>query len=142
MIWFHPYTIEQVRSFRANLPQHLGIEFTEIGEDFLRGRMPVDERTRQPFGILHGGASVALAETLGSTGAGLVIDPDKYQCVGQEINANHVRAVADGFVIGTARPLHLGKRSHVWEIRIADERDRLVCISRITMFVIERAPGS
>ena len=98
--------------------------------------MPVDDRTRQPFGILHGGASVALAETLGSTAAGLVVDPDKYRCVGQEINANHVRAVSDGFVIGTARPLHLGRRSHVWEIRIADEQDRLVCISRITMFVI------
>ena len=100
--------------------------------------MPVDDHTRQPYGILHGGASVALAETLGSTGAGMVLDPDKYQCVGQEINANHVRAVTDGFVIGTARPLHVGRRSHVWEIRIADEQDRLVCISRITMFVIER----
>jgi 1,4-dihydroxy-2-naphthoyl-CoA hydrolase len=142
MIWFRPYTIEQIRFFRASLPQHLGIEFTEIGPDFLRGRMPVDDRTRQPYGILHGGASVALAETLGSTAAGLVVDPDKYRVVGQEINANHVRAVTDGFVIGTARPLHLGKRSHVWEIRIADEQDRLVCISRITMFVMERPAGS
>jgi 1,4-dihydroxy-2-naphthoyl-CoA hydrolase len=141
-IWFRPYTIEQVRFLGNNLPQHLGIEFTEIGPDFLRGRMPVDDRTRQPYGILHGGASVALAETLGSTGAGLVVDPDKYQCMGQEINANHVRAIKDGFVIGTARPLHLGRRSHVWEIRIADEKDRLVCISRITMFVMERTAGS
>jgi 1,4-dihydroxy-2-naphthoyl-CoA hydrolase len=137
MIWFRPYTIEQVRFYRG-LPQHLGIEFTELGPDFLRGRMPVDDRTRQPYGILHGGASVALAETLGSTAAGLVVDPDKYAVVGQEINANHVRAVTDGFVIGTTRPLHIGKRSHVWEIRIADEQDRLVCISRITMFVMER----
>jgi 1,4-dihydroxy-2-naphthoyl-CoA hydrolase len=142
MIWFRPYTLEHVRFFGASLPQHLGIEFIEIGADFLRARMPVDDRTRQPFGILHGGASVALAETLGSTGAGLVMDPDKYRAVGQEINANHVRAVTDGFVIGTARPLHLGKRSHVWEIRIADEQERLVCISRITMFVIERRPGT
>jgi 1,4-dihydroxy-2-naphthoyl-CoA hydrolase len=142
MIWFRPYTLEQLRFFGASLPQHLGIEFTELGEDFLRGRMPVDERTRQPYGILHGGASVALAETLGSTAAGLVVDPDKYRVVGQEINANHVRAVTDGFVIGTARPLHLGKRSHVWEIRIAEEQDRLVCISRITMFVMERPAGS
>lgn len=141
MIWFRPYTLEQVRVFGASLPQHLGIEFTELGPDFLRGRMPVDDRTRQPYGILHGGASVALAETLGSTGAGLVVDPDKYQAVGQEINANHVRAVTDGFVIGTARPLHMGRRSHVWEIRIADEQDRLVCISRITMFVLQRAAG-
>lgn len=142
MIWFRPYTLEHVRFYRASLPQHLGIEFTELGPDFMRGRMPVDDRTRQPFGILHGGASVALAETLGSTAAGLVVDPDKYGVVGQEINANHVRAVTDGFVIGTARPLHLGKRSHVWEIRIADEQDRLVCISRITMFVMEKPAGS
>lgn len=142
MIWFRPYTIEQVRFFGNSLPQHLGIEFTEIGPDFLRGRMPVDDRTRQPFGILHGGASVALAETLGSTGAGLVVDPDKYQCFGQEINANHIRAVKDGFVIGTARPLHMGRRSHVWEIRIVDEQDRLVCISRITMFVMERSAAN
>jgi 1,4-dihydroxy-2-naphthoyl-CoA hydrolase len=138
MIWFRPYTIDQVRFFGNSLPQHLGIEFTELGPDFIRGRMPVDERTRQPYGILHGGASVALAETLGSTGAGLVVDPDKYRVVGQEINANHVRAVSEGFVIGTARPAHIGKRSHVWEIRITDERERLVCISRITMFVIDK----
>lgn len=138
-IWFRPYTLEQVRFYRASLPMHLGIEFTEIGPDFLRGRMPVDDRTRQPFGILHGGASVALAETLGSTAAGLVVDPDKYRVVGQEINANHVRAVSDGFVIGTARPFHIGRRSHVWEIRIADEQERLVCISRITMFVVEKS---
>jgi 1,4-dihydroxy-2-naphthoyl-CoA hydrolase len=138
MIWFRPYTIDQVRFFGNSLPQHLGIEFTELGADFIRGHMPVDNRTRQPYGILHGGASVALAETLGSTGAGLVVDPDKYRVVGQEINANHVRAVSEGFVIGTARPAHIGKRSHVWEIRITDERERLVCISRITMFVIDK----
>ena len=142
MIWFRPYTLEHLRFFHDSLPKHLGIEFTEIGPDFLRARMPVDDRTKQPFGILHGGASVALAETLGSTGAGLVVDPDKFRVVGQEINANHVRAVTDGFVIGTTRPLHVGKRSHVWEIRIADEQDRLVCISRITMFVMERPAGS
>src|SRR6185369_8533882 len=116
-------------------------EFTEIGADFLRGRMPVDDRTRQPFGILHGGASVALAETLGSTGAGMVIDRSKYRCVGQEINANHVRAVKDRFVVGTARPLHLGRRSHVWEISIVDEQDRLVCISRLTMSILDLQPS-
>ncbi len=119
------------------MPTHLGIEFIELGDDYVKARMPVDERTKQPFGILHGGASVALAETLGSTGAGLVVDRSKYRCVGQEINANHVRAVSSGWVIGTARPLHLGRRSHVWEIRITDEQDRLVCISRITMSVSE-----
>ena len=139
MIWFRPYTIEQVGVYRTNMPLHLGIEFTEIGDDFLRARMPVTDRTRQPFGILHGGASVALAETLGSVAAGLVVDPDKYRVVGQEINANHVRAVSDGFVIGTARPFHIGRRSHVWEIRIADEQERPVCISRITMFVVEKS---
>ena len=138
-IWFRPYTVADVGFFRDSLPKHLGIEFTEIGADFLRGRMPVDERTKQPYGILHGGASVALAETLGSTAAGLVVDPDKYRVVGQEINANHVRAVSSGFVIGTARPHHVGKRSHVWEIRIADEQERLVCISRLTMFVLEKS---
>jgi 1,4-dihydroxy-2-naphthoyl-CoA hydrolase len=138
-IWFRPYTVADVGFFRDSLPRHLGIEFTEIGADFLRGRMPVDERTKQPYGILHGGASVALAETLGSTAAGLVVDPDKYRVVGQEINANHIRAVSDGFVIGTARPHHVGRRSHVWEIRITDEQERLVCISRLTMFVLEKS---
>ena len=136
-MWFHPYTLDQVHFRRATLASHLGIEFIELGADYLKGRMPVDERTHQPHGILHGGASVALAETLGSVAAGLVVDPDKYRVVGQEINANHVRAVAQGFVIGTARPIHIGKRSHVWEIRIVDEQDRLVCISRLTIAVIE-----
>ncbi len=139
MIWFQPTTVEQARALCIGMPKHIGIEFTEIGDDFIRARMPVDDRTRQPFGILHGGASVALAETLGSTGAGLVIDRTKYRGVGQEINANHVRAIKEGFVIGTARPLHLGRRSHVWEIRIADEQDRLVCISRITMAILDIA---
>jgi 1,4-dihydroxy-2-naphthoyl-CoA hydrolase len=137
-IWHRDYQLGDVR-FGPSLGSHLGIEFTEIGADFIRGRMPVDDRTRQPYGILHGGASVALAETLGSVGAGLVIDPSQFTCVGQEINANHLRAVRDGFVIGTARPVHLGKRSQVWEIRIVDERDKLVCISRLTVAVLERA---
>jgi len=141
-IWFKPCTLDEIRHCGASLPNHIGIEFTEIGDDYIRARMPVDNRTRQPYGILHGGASVALAETLGSTGAGLVIDRSKYRCVGQEINANHVRAISEGYVIGTARPIHLGRRSHVWEIRIVDEQDRLVCISRITMFVMEREPGA
>lgn len=136
-IWFKPYTIADVGIEGPCMASHIGIELTELGDDFLRGRMPVDDRTRQPFGILHGGASVALAETLGSTAASLVIDRDKQRCVGQEINANHVRAATSGFVIGTARPLHVGRRSHVWEIRITDERERLVCISRITMYILD-----
>jgi 1,4-dihydroxy-2-naphthoyl-CoA hydrolase len=137
-IWHRPYQLNDL-NFGPSLASHIGIEFTDIGEDFLRGRMPVDDRTRQAFGILHGGASVALAETLGSVGATLVIDPSLFACVGQEINANHIRAVKEGFVTGTARPLHIGRRSHVWEIRIADERDKLVCISRLTMAVVDRA---
>ena len=136
-IWHKPYTLEEIRFKGECLPNHIGIEFTEIGGDYLRARMPVDGRTKQPFGILHGGASVALAETLGSIGAALVIDRSKQRCVGQEINANHIRAVSEGFVIGTARPVHLGRRSHVWEIRITDEQERLVCVSRITMYVLD-----
>jgi 1,4-dihydroxy-2-naphthoyl-CoA hydrolase len=139
-IWHQPYKLEDVHYKVQCLSQHIGIEFIELGPDYLRGRMPVDDRTRQPFGILHGGASVALAETLGSTAAALVIDRSKQRCVGQEINANHVRAVAEGYVIGTARPLHLGRRSHVWEIRITDEQERLVCISRLTMFILDLEP--
>ena len=138
-IWHQHYTVDQIGFKGECLPNHIGIEFTEIGDDFLRARMPVDTRTIQPFGILHGGASVVLAETLGSTAAALAVDRSKYRVVGQEINANHTRAVSKGFVIGTARPVHIGKRSHVWEIRITDEQERLVCISRITMFVLELA---
>jgi uncharacterized protein (TIGR00369 family) len=115
----------------------LGIVFTEIGPDYLRGTMPVDERTRQPYGLLHGGASVLLAETLGSSAGGLCTPADRI-CVGVEINANHVRAVREGLVTGTARPLHLGSRIQVWEIRIEDEKGRLACISRLTLAVIPR----
>ncbi|GFE78141.1 thioesterase [Steroidobacter agaridevorans] len=138
-IWFKPYKLADLTA-HIGMAKHLGIEFTELGPDFLRGRMPVEDRTHQPHGILHGGASVALAETLGSYAAMLTTDPDKYRCLGQEINANHIRGVSSGFVIGTARPIHLGRRSHVWDIRIVDERDKLVCISRLTMAVIEIEP--
>lgn len=135
-IWFKPYKLADLTA-HIGMAKHLGIEFTELGPDFLRGRMPVEDRTHQPHGILHGGASVALAETLGSYASMLTTDLDKYLCLGQEINANHIRGVASGFVIGTARPIHLGRRSHVWDIRIVDERDKLVCISRLTMAVVE-----
>ncbi len=136
MIWTEPYTADKLNFFTSNMAKFIGIEFTEIGADYIKARMPVDERTKQPYGILHGGASVALAETLGSTGAHLVIDRKKYRCVGQEISANHIRPITGGWVIGTARPVHIGRRSQVWDIRIADEQDRLVCISRLTMFVL------
>jgi 1,4-dihydroxy-2-naphthoyl-CoA hydrolase len=115
----------------------LGIEITELGEDFLRGTMPVDSRTKQPFGLLHGGASVLLAETLASHAANLCLaDPGKQQAVGLEINANHVRAVTEGVVTGTARPLHVGRSTQLWEIRIEDAAGKLVCISRMTAAVV------
>jgi 1,4-dihydroxy-2-naphthoyl-CoA hydrolase len=117
---------------------HLGIELTEIGNDHLVGRMPVDQRTRQPFGILHGGASVVLAETLVSCAATFVAAPGK-ACVGMEINANHLRPVSSGWVTGTARPVSLGRRSQVWEVRIVDDNDKLVCISRCTLAVVDGA---
>lgn len=114
----------------------LGIQFTNVTEDSLEARMPVDHRTHQPFGILHGGASVALAETLGSVGANLCIDPKEFRCVGLEINANHLASVSSGYVTGVAKPIHLGRSTHVWEIRITSEQGKLVCISRITMAII------
>jgi uncharacterized protein (TIGR00369 family) len=121
---------------RNSLVAHLGIELTEVGEDWLRGTMPVDARTHQPFGILHGGASVALAETLGSMAGNLTVDTSKEMVVGVEINANHLRAVREGVVTGTARPLHVGRTTQVWEIRIENEQGKLVCVSRITLAVV------
>jgi 1,4-dihydroxy-2-naphthoyl-CoA hydrolase len=138
-IWRSLRTLEELNGNRdGTLVEHLGILFTEIGGDFIRGTMPVDTRTVQPYGLLHGGASVALAETLGSTGAAMCVDAAEYQVVGQEINANHVRAARSGFVTGTARAVHLGGRTHVWSIEIVNDAQKLVCISRITMAVIKR----
>lgn len=141
-IWFEPdLTAAQLQPLGDNtMAGHLGIEFTEVGEDFIRGRMPVDHRTRQPYGLLHGGASVALAETLGSVAAAMVVDRKKFNAVGLEINANHLRGVRQGFVTGTARPLHIGKTTQVWEIRIVDEKEKLVCVSRLTVAVIAAPP--
>jgi 1,4-dihydroxy-2-naphthoyl-CoA hydrolase len=139
-IWFHQgLTVEQFQHLGKNtLGEHLGMQFTEIGDDFIRGTMPVDHRTHQPYGLLHGGASVALAETLGSVGAALTVDHEKMMCVGLEINANHVRSVRSGVVTGTAKPIHIGATTQVWDIRITDERDRLVCVSRLTVAVLKR----
>lgn len=139
-IWYDPaITPDQLNPLsRGTMGEHLGMEIIEVGEDYLKGRMPVDHRTRQPYGLLHGGASVALAETLGSVASAFVVDRRSYDCVGLEINANHVRGVRSGFVIGTARPLHLGKSTHVWDIRIHDEREKLVCISRLTVAIIKK----
>ena len=119
----------------------LGIEFTELGEDYLKGTMPVDHRTRQPMGILHGGASVVLAETLGSTATGMCLDLSKDYCVGLDINANHIRAVRSGVVTGVAKPIHMGRSTHVWEINIVDEQQRMVCVSRITMAILQHNNG-
>jgi 1,4-dihydroxy-2-naphthoyl-CoA hydrolase len=141
-IWRTRATPEELNERGSRtLPGYLGIRVTEIGPDFLRATMPVNEHTHQPFGVLHGGASVALAETVGSLAAMLCIDP-AYLALGQDINANHVRSVSAGLVTATARPFHLGRSSHVWHIEIRDEQDRLVCVSRLTMAVVERRPLS
>jgi 1,4-dihydroxy-2-naphthoyl-CoA hydrolase len=137
-IWRSLMTLEQLNSHQGTLNSTLGIHFIEIGDDFVRATMPVDARTVQPYGLLHGGASVALAETLGSMGATMCVDVNEYQVVGQEINANHVRAARSGLVTGTARPLHLGGRTHVWGIEIVNDAKKLVCVSRLTVAVIKR----
>ncbi len=130
-------TVEQLNAHARNLIKHLGIEFTELADDYLCAKMPVDYRTQQPFGILHGGASVALAETLGSVGGNLMVDEDKH-CVGLEINANHIRSVKDGFIYGKAQILHQGRKTHVWDIKITDEEGKLVCVSRLTVAVVDK----
>ena len=137
-IWHRRPTLAELNSVKNTMVDHLGIEFIELSDDFIKARMPVDHRTHQPMGLLHGGASVALAETLGSTGAFLCVDPAKYNVVGLEINANHIRGVRDGWVMGTARALHRGRTTQLWEIRITDVADKLVCISRLTMAVLEQ----
>lgn len=126
------------RASEHTLMQSLGIVFTAAGEDWLRATMPVDARTHQPYGLLHGGASVALAETLGSSAAMLTLDPATQITVGMEINANHLRGIRSGTVTGTASPVHLGRTTQVWQIRIEDEQGKLVCISRITMAVLPK----
>lgn len=138
-IWKQNTDLARINAWSANtLMQALDIRITAIGDDWLAGTMPVDARTHQPFGLLHGGASVALAETLGSTAALLTLDPAQEVAVGLDINANHVRGVREGIVTGTARALHLGRSTQVWEIRIEDEQAALVCISRLTMAVVPR----
>ena len=138
-IWNKPCTPEEVQQLgKGTMVEHVGIRITEVGTDFLKGTMPVDHRTVQPMGILHGGASVALAETLGSLAANLVVDSEKNYCVGLDINANHIRAARQGLVTGTAKPLHLGSSTQVWSIEIVDEDNRLVCISRLTMAILQR----
>jgi 1,4-dihydroxy-2-naphthoyl-CoA hydrolase len=141
-IWFKKdWDIDKLNQFGKNTMNDLiGIKFTEVGENYLKAVMPVDDRTRQAYGLLHGGASATLAETLGSVASIMVVDPEQYYCVGVEVNANHVRSAKDGIVTGTAIPLHLGLSSHVWEIKIIDKNDKLICASRLTVYVKKKKP--
>ena len=141
-VWNVQTTPQQINQrAQGTMLSHLGIEFLEINADSLKARMPVDGRTIQPAGILHGGASATLAESLGSVAANLCVDPSKKVCVGLDINANHIRTARSGWVTGVVTPIHVGKSTHIWQIRIEDEAGRLVCISRITMAVLNIANG-
>jgi uncharacterized protein (TIGR00369 family) len=136
-LWKKPISLASIGAHNANTAiSHLGIEFLEVGDDFLRARVPVDERTRQPFGILHGGVSVVLAETLGSVGA-MYACAEGERVVGLDINANHIRATSSGWVTGTARPVHVGKSTQVWQIDMVNDQGQLTCVSRITMAVLQ-----
>ncbi len=140
MIWHNKQlTLQDILPLGKNtMAEYIGIEWTEVGEDFLKARMPVDHRTKQPYGLLHGGASVTLAETLGSVGSALVIDRSKFICVGIEINANHIRSATEGYVTGHATPLHIGRQTHVWEIKIYNEENKLTCVSRLTVAILPK----
>jgi 1,4-dihydroxy-2-naphthoyl-CoA hydrolase len=140
MSWFTKFTPEQLNERPTNhMGAFLGIKFTEVTDDALTATMPVDERTHQPAGILHGGASVVLAETLGSVASYMCIDPQKYQAVGLEVNANHLRPVKSGLVTGICKPLHIGAKTHVWEIKIYNDKGKMSCISRLTVAIINKA---
>lgn len=138
-IWTVRPTLELINSFsEGTMAGTLGLEFIEVGDDYLAARMPVDARTQQPFGLLHGGASATLAETLGSIAGAFCVNVEKNYVVGLEINCNHVRSAREGFVYGTTRPIHLGGKTQIWDIRILDEREKLVCVSRLTLAVLDR----
>lgn len=139
MIFLSVPSLDQLNLTSQNtMVSHLGIEFTSIGSDFIEATMPIDTRTKQTMGLLHGGANVVLAETLGSIASSLTIDTSKFACVGLEINANHLKSVREGKVRGVAKPIHLGKSTQVWEIKIFNEENQLCCISRITMAILEK----
>jgi 1,4-dihydroxy-2-naphthoyl-CoA hydrolase len=138
-IFHKPITLEALNALsEKTMAECIGIQFTGIGEDFLEARMPVDQRTVQPFGLLHGGASVALAETLGSVAATCCVDESRQFCVGLEINANHIRSAREGYVKGVTKPVHIGNKTQVWEIRIVNDQEELICISRITLAVLDK----
>ena len=135
-IWLKPTELDEINARSLNTAvAHLGIEITEVGDNFLVGRVPVDHRTKQPFGLLHGGVSVVLAETLGSIAA-YHASPEGHLAVGLDINANHLRAVRSGWVTGTAKAVHIGKTTHVWQIDMVDDSGKLTCVSRITMAIL------
>lgn len=139
-MWKQPVaTLKELNALSlGTMARVLGIEFTELADEYLKATMPVNENTKQPYGLLHGGASAALAETIGSVAASLCIDRDKQICVGLEINCNHIRGKKEGIVTATARAMHIGASTHVWEIKITDERDKLICISRLTMAILKK----
>lgn len=139
MIWSREYTVEELNGRpKGHIGDLLGIEFTEIGPDSISARMPVNEKTHQPYGILHGGASVVLAESLGSVASNMVINSDKYIGVGLEVNANHLRPVKSGFVTGICTPIHIGGKTHVWDIKLYDDRGKMNCVSRLTVAIIPK----
>ncbi len=138
-LWKSPISLDKLKErSQDTLMEHLGLEYLEIGNDYITARMPVDSRTRQTAGILHGGASAALAETLGSIAAGMCVDRETKRIVGLEINANHIRPVSGGWVTGKATPIHVGKTTQIWEIKIYNDQDKLVCISRLTVANIDK----
>lgn len=139
-IWFNKQLcIEDLKPLGpGTMGEHLAMEWVQIGPDFLKMKMPVDNRTKQPYGLLHGGASCALAETVGSIASALIINPEKNICVGLEINANHVRSAKNGFVTATCTPLHIGASTHVWDIKIHDDNAKLICISRLTVAILKK----
>ena len=126
---------------KGTIDEHLGIKITQVGDDYLSGTMPADKRTFQPYGIVHGGANVVLAETLGSIAGAHVIDTNSLLCLGQEVSATHLRPVSSGMVTGTARPIHLGKRSHVWEIRLENDQGKLSCIAKLILAIVAKDPA-
>ena len=140
IVWFDKnVSLETLRSLgKGTMTEHLGIEWVELGNDFIRAKMPVDHRTNQPYGLLHGGASCVLAETLGSVASHLIVNSSQFYCVGIEINANHIRSAKNGYVYGICSPLHLGSSTHVWDIRITNEEEKLICISRLTVAIIKK----
>jgi 1,4-dihydroxy-2-naphthoyl-CoA hydrolase len=136
IIWTRPISVEQLTAIHVDTaPAHLGMEFLEVGDDYIKARIPVDKRTRQPYGLIHGGVSVVLAETLGSCGA-VYCSPEGHRPVGLDINANHLRGVSEGWVTGTTKPVHIGRTTQVWHIDLHDDQGRLTCVSRITMAVL------